>query len=114
MINAEIPVKDQCIIIGNAVEGKYGIYFDCPSRFTTNTSTFILHSNINRLQFPIRVSIKESVKTTNMRLNQEKPPFSYYQQLVKRFSVKNHEINGRIKKSTAYNDLMHIYSIENL
>lgn len=114
MMNQNIPAKDQCIIVSNAVQGKAGIYFGCPSRFSPNTSTFMIHVTKNMMEFPIRVSVTEAIKTTNMRLQRETPPFSISYLIYKRYYEKKYEISGRIKKSTAYDDLRHIYSIENI
>jgi hypothetical protein len=111
MINEEIPLKDQCIIISNVVNGKYGIYFDCPSKFSPNTQTFILnYRDENRKMFPIRITVKESVKTTCMKLNNERPPFSLSYLIYKRYNEKKHELANRLKRTDSFDDLEALYN----
>jgi hypothetical protein len=105
MFNQVIPIKDQCLLIGNAVQGKAGIYFSCPPNFSSNTYTFILQFTKNRQEFPIRISVTEAVKTTNMRLSNEKPPFTIYNLIYKRYCERNINFENRIKKTATYEDL---------
>ena len=104
MMNPNIPYHDQCIVISNAVQGRAGIYFSCPPRFSPNTSTFMIHVTQNMREFPIRVAVKEAVKTTNMRLNCEIAPFTLSQLIRKRYYEQKLEYENRIKKSTSYYD----------
>jgi hypothetical protein len=104
-MNPRVPTKDQCVVISNVVQGKAGIYFSCPLRFSPNTSTFMNHFTKNMRDFPIRVAVRESIKTTNMKLNGEIPPFTLSQLIGKRYYEKKLEYENRIKKSTSYFDL---------
>lgn len=109
MMNQNIPVKDQCIVVNNAVQGKAGIYFSCPPRFSPNTSTYMIHVTKNMMDFPIRVTVTEAIKTTNMRLARESPPFTLSYLIYKRYCEKNYDFENRIKKSPCYKDLTDIY-----
>jgi len=97
-MNPSVPVKDQCVLVSNAVQGKAGIYFSCPLQFSSNSYTFINKYTINMQQFPIRIAVTEAVKTTNMRLGLEKPPFTINQHIYKRYCEKNAEERKRLEK----------------
>jgi hypothetical protein len=104
-MNPNVPVKDQCVVISNVVQGKAGIYFSCPLRFSPNSYTYMNHFTKNMRDFPIRVAVMESIKTTNMKLNDEIPPFILSQLIGKRYYEKKLECENRIKKSASYFDL---------
>jgi hypothetical protein len=104
-MNQNIPAKDQCVLVCNAVQGKAGIYFRCPLRFSSNSYTYINHITKNMQQFPIRISVTESVKTTNMRIDNEIPPFTLSYLIFKRYCEKNKEYENKIKRAAWYDDL---------
>lgn len=109
-MNQNIPVKDQCVLVCNAVQGKAGIYFKCPLQFSSNSYTFINQYTKNMQQFPIRIAVTEAIKTTNMRVDVEKPPFTIDQHIYKRYCERNKKYNKRIKSRDSYDDLsMYLY-----
>jgi hypothetical protein len=98
-MNPNVPVTEQSVVISNAVQGKAGIYFSCPLRFSTNSYTYMNHFTKNMRDFPIHVAVRESIKTTNMRLGVEKPPFTINQHIYKRYCEKNAEEQRRLEKN---------------
>jgi hypothetical protein len=116
MIKAGVPINEQCILIKNVIAGKSGIYFNCPPRFSSNTQTFMLnYLDKSRQLFPIYIAIKACIKTTNMKLNGEKPPYSISQLIYKRYQEKQLEDSAILKriliaKSKSYHDLESLYN----
>jgi hypothetical protein len=100
MIKACVPIHEQCILIKNVIAGKSGIYFNCPPKFSSNTQTLILnYIDKGRQMFPIDIAIKECIKTTNMKLNNEKPPYLMCQLIYKRYQEKQLEDSAMFKKT---------------
>ena len=96
--------KGKCIIVCNAVEGKLGVYFNCPIKFSPNTQTFIIHYTENRKQFPLRVLCKSNAKHDNMLLTNEKPPFS-----ITTLVIKNHNQKKQYEKRMGIEEIDDLY-----